>query len=85
MRNQPIFLPGRKLSPLLGCSHTTISQLAKMATEDGLLIVVGKEHFSSTGKAKAREYHFDLDMLHKMGGNEDESDKTISAVCAAPK
>lgn len=52
-----------------------------MATEDGLLIVVSKEHFNPTGKLKAREYQFNLSVL-EMKGNDDESERTISPICA---
>jgi Bifunctional DNA primase/polymerase, N-terminal len=82
MGNQPIFLPCRKLSPLFGCSHTTIGQLAQMATKDGLLVIVGREHFSSTDNRKAREYQFNLNLL-TIEGNDDESDRTVSPVSAS--
>lgn len=57
MEDEPIFLPGRTIGPLLGRSHTQITRYCAHAVEHGYLELVS-EH--SITKRRATEYRFDV-------------------------
>ncbi len=60
-RQQPIFLPVRKLAENMGCEPNTVTAWIKWATEDGVLIKVQEHSFRSNGGSQAAEYVLALD------------------------
>jgi hypothetical protein len=67
MGDQRIMLPCESLGKLLGVSKMTVSRYARMAIEDGYLVVEKPHQFRSKGGSKATEYRFKVDGWKKLG------------------
>lgn len=76
-----IFLPGRKLAPLLGCSHATVSHLVKAAIQDRLLEKTAPASFGPSGRSAAR-YKFNLNALK--AGTDEQNATVLSISETAP-
>jgi hypothetical protein len=81
--DRTIFLPCRKLEPLLGCSKATVARLCSMAIDDGFLSVERKEDFNPKGRSWAREYRFNLGELSEQKEGSCESNPAILEIPAA--
>jgi hypothetical protein len=63
-----IYLPTRKLNSLLGCDHTMVSRLRKLAIQDGLLTVAKQHSFRPNGKGEATEFRFAVERFEVLRG-----------------